>query len=343
MQNVFNSYKKTSVSDDNLGISVAIGLYEEDEGIEFSLSRTEVRQVGGSKKGENSKEIRLPNLSLSEVLEIVGLLEDWIDSESYPIMDRELRGIEGTYTYEIQGIRGETTEKTEGIDTLAVSVGEQSVRFRHWNESDSEWRGISIPSAERFDKGTPQGIQNVEALYQTFYDFFTKEYSEPVARFQNEEPVDAEKSAIYQIEEIFSRFGEMVVPLKDRRGERPPLTMDDEYDVQYFLHSLLLLHFEDVRREPHTEEHSAVSPRIDFLIKKETIGIEVKRASESRTRKDFRGELSEDKEQYRLDTDIDTLLVFVYDPEKQIENKTHFEESFEQDTPQMTTRVTVTR
>lgn len=78
-------------------------------------------------------------------------------------------------------------------------------------------------------------------------------------------------------------------------------------------------------------------------MQEETIGIEVKRASSTRREKALRSELSEDKEQYRLDNHVETLLVFVYDPEKAIENAAEFEDSFEQDTPQMTTRVTVTR
>lgn len=114
-------------------------------------------------------------------------------------------------------------------------------------------------------------------------------------------------------------------------------------DVQYLLSSLLRLYFDDVRREPHTERHSSVSPRIDFLIQEETIGVEVKRASPNLQEKTLRTELFEDKGQYRLDTSVDTLLIFVYDPEKQIENKAEFEDSFDQETPEMETRVAVTR
>ncbi|MBX0325250.1 hypothetical protein EGH21_19675 [Halomicroarcula sp. F13] len=259
------------------------------------------------------------------------------------MLHKSVDQIEGVHSWEgTEKVRGKLTSAETEFTELLVSISEHSVEFAYWHKSHKEWRNISVPCSEVVENDLPQGIENVEKLYSTFYDFFTVEYDGEIDHF-NENVNSSEATAVHKIEKIFNRFGEIALPLRERRSDKEPLEMNDEADVQYLLHGLLKLDFDDVRREPHTERHSSVSPRIDFLIQDETIGIEVKRASPTRQEKALRKELSEDKEQYRLDTNIDTLLMFIYDPEKQIENKAEFESSFEQETPQMETRVTVTR
>lgn len=344
MQNSFSCYQKKSVTESDKSISVVVGINERDDGIEFSISRKAGVNVRGSIKTNIEKKLTLTNLSVEQVIKIVELIDNWLSSKSYPLMDMTISEVEGTLEEEedVHSRNGSVT-RTDEFSSVAIEISEYDLKFRYWDEEDQEWKDISLPSAEAIDEGDPKDIKNITKLRKTFYDFFTTEYSSTIDYFENDRSADKDQSAVYRIEKIFNRFGEMVIPLQERQGDKEPLTMDKEVDVQYYLHSLLKLHFDDVRREPHTERHSSVSPRIDFLINNETIGIEVKRASSTRKERDLRTELSEDKEQYRLDTNIDTLLVFVYDPDKQIENKAEFESSFEQDSPQMTTRVTVTR
>jgi len=118
--------------------------------------------------------------------------------------------------------------------------------------------------------------------------------------------------------------------------------MHDEYDVQYLLHGQLKIYFDDVRAETSTERHSSVSPRIDFLLEQHSIGIEVKRASDSMTPKRIRSELAEDKEQYRKDSNIETLLCLIYDPSHEIRNSVEFEADLADSPSNLTTLVTVT-
>lgn len=344
MINKFACYQQRSGSDSNEHTSVIVELIESENGIELIVLRQVTTDSASSSTTKSKEELKLFDLSREQTLEIVKLLENWLKSESYPIMDATIEDVDGEHIDEQLEIWGRETENiTNEFEGITVSVDEREVKFSYWLEAKEELRNISLPTPEAVNRGVPQDIKNVEKLYHTFYDFFTVEYSGTTGYFKKNGPVEAEQSAVYRIEQIFNRFGEIALPLQERRSGREPLTMDDEADVQYLLYSLLKLHFDDVRRETHTEQHSSVSPRIDFLVKNATIGIEVKRASETRQAKKLRTELAEDKEQYRLDNNVDTLLVFVYDPEKQIENKAEFEASFEQDTPQMTTKVTVTR
>lgn len=344
MYNGFSCYQKKEAGNNDKKVSIVLRIDNSEDGIDIDISRKDAVKSGSSFKTQYDSELALSNLSVDQVLEIVTLLENWLKSESYPGMDIDLSDIEGHHSYEEVSSyrRSPKSDETEFTD-LKVSVNERVIEFAYWDESAKEWRDVSIPSSEAIDRDSSKDIQNITNLYETLYDFFTIEYPDEIEYFAEENPVSSEKTAVHKIEQIFNRFSEIAIPLQERRGDREPLTIDDEVDVQYLLHSLLKLHFDDVRREPHTERHSSVSPRIDFLVQNETIGIEVKRASSTRQEKSLRTELSEDKEQYRPDTNIDTLLIFVYDPEKSIENKAEFEDSFEQNTSQMTTRVKVTR
>ena len=61
-----------------------------------------------------------------------------------------------------------------------------------------------------------------------------------------------EQSPLLLIEQICSRFHLVVRQLRSRHGGRSTLDAQDEYDVQDLMHSLLHLHFDDVRPEEYT-------------------------------------------------------------------------------------------
>jgi REase_DpnII-MboI len=50
-----------------------------------------------------------------------------------------------------------------------------------------------------------------------------------------------------------------------------------EYDVQDLLHALLHLYCDDIRTEEWTPSYAGASSRMDFLLKKEKIVVEVKK------------------------------------------------------------------
>jgi len=73
--------------------------------------------------------------------------------------------------------------------------------------------------------------------------------------------------------------------LNKRHEGRSTLQITDEYDVQDLSHGLLRLYFEDIRREQWTPELAGSSARIDFLLQKELIAIEVKMARKGLSKK----------------------------------------------------------
>lgn len=105
--------------------------------------------------------------------------------------------------------------------------------------------------------------------------------------------------AVAELENVFNKFHKIARQLRTRHDNRPTLEVNDEYDVQDLLHSLLLLHFDDVRPEERTPSYAGGAARADFLLKDHQIVIEVKKTRPSMTAKDLGEELIIDREKYK--------------------------------------------
>lgn len=127
------------------------------------------------------------------------------------------------------------------------------------------------------------------------------------------------------IERIFSTFDNVVNQLRIRHDDRPTLDVQDEYDAQDLLHSLLRLYFDDIRTEEWNPSYGGSSTRSDFLLKNEKTIIEVKHTRRGLTNKKLKEELIVDKEQYKQNKECEKLYCFVYDPDKRITNPRGFE------------------
>ena len=129
-----------------------------------------------------------------------------------------------------------------------------------------------------------------------------------------------ETDALQIVRQICSRFHLVVRQLRDRHGGRATLDVADEYDVQDLFHSLLRLYFDDVRAEESTPSYAGKSSRIDFLIKDESIGIELKMTRSGLTAKELGSQLIDDIARYRKHPNCSTLVCFAYDPDGRISN-----------------------
>jgi len=122
------------------------------------------------------------------------------------------------------------------------------------------------------------------------------------------------------VERVCSRFHLVAKQLLSRHEDRPTLTINDEYDVQDLLHALLRLYFDDVRPEEWTPSYAGRSSRVDFLLKNESIVIEVKKTRRGLTEKEIGDQLIVDIGRYQKHPSCRTLVCFVYDPEGRIQN-----------------------
>ena len=125
---------------------------------------------------------------------------------------------------------------------------------------------------------------------------------------------------ILALENLFNRFHQIARQLRSRHDERPTLDVNDEYDVQDLLHSLLRLYFEDIRPEEWTPTCAGGSSRMDFLLKDEQLVVEVKKTRDNMRDKLIGEQLIVDIAKYREHPDCRTLVCFIYDAEGLIAN-----------------------
>lgn len=137
-------------------------------------------------------------------------------------------------------------------------------------------------------------------------------------------PVSGEtKSAVdplAQLERALERFPLVARRLTERHAGRQPFVIDDEYDVQDLLYALLSIDFDDVRREDPAPNFAGASTRLDLVLKKEQIVVEVKKTRNALTDKKLGEELTVDIARYRAHPDCKTLFCFVYDPDGIVKN-----------------------
>lgn len=139
----------------------------------------------------------------------------------------------------------------------------------------------------------------------------------------NEEIADDDaksNDSLYFIEKICRKFPDFVQQLQYRYDKRPIIDVADEYDVQYLLHPILKLFFEDIRAEEWTPSYAGSSCKMDFLLKQEKIVIETKMTRDTLKDKEVGRELLIDIAHYKEHNDVETMICFIYDPDRLIKN-----------------------
>jgi hypothetical protein len=126
--------------------------------------------------------------------------------------------------------------------------------------------------------------------------------------------------AVGLVRRICERFHVLVRQIRDRHSDRTTLSVEDEYDVQDLLHAVLVLHFEDVRKEEWTPSYAGSSSRMDFLLKQEQIVIETKKTRNGLAAKEVGEQLIIDIQKYQAHPDCRILICLVYDPEGRVAN-----------------------
>jgi hypothetical protein len=126
--------------------------------------------------------------------------------------------------------------------------------------------------------------------------------------------------ALEQVIQLCTRLHVVASQFRRRHDSRSTLDVNDEYDVQDLLHGLLRIFFDDVRPEEYTPSHASKATRMDFLLKREEIVIEVKMTRKGLSDKEVADQLILDIQRYRSHQNCKTLVCFIYDPEARIAN-----------------------
>jgi len=122
------------------------------------------------------------------------------------------------------------------------------------------------------------------------------------------------------LEEVLGRFHKVVIQIGRRHNRRQTLKVKDEYDVQDLLHALLKALFDDVRAEEVVPSYAGAAARLDFLLKEEQIGVEVKMTSAKLLDKAVGEQLLIDIGRYQAHQNCKNLICLVYDPNCHIKN-----------------------
>lgn len=133
---------------------------------------------------------------------------------------------------------------------------------------------------------------------------------------------DRQLFALKWLQRKLSRLHLMARQLRNRRDSRPTIEIEDEYDVQYLVHAVLRLNFDDIREEDAVPSYAGKNSRVDFLLKDEKIVVEIKKTRKGLADKELGSELIEDIARYKNHPDCKVLVCFIYDVEHRIGNPT---------------------
>lgn len=174
-------------------------------------------------------------------------------------------------------------------------------------------------------------IEGCLFLFFIFVTFSRKDFQE--RKFENTvidhyyegliEPNQYYNNIKYDIENlknILKKFNSFYHLLNQRHNKRTGIVINDEYDVQDLLHSILTLFFTDVQRESSVPYNAGSNSRIDFLIRDENIGIEVKMTRKGLKDKELGEQIIIDMHRYSSHQNCKDVLFFIYDPQHYIMN-----------------------
>lgn len=135
---------------------------------------------------------------------------------------------------------------------------------------------------------------------------------------------DASKNNINHLNLLLNRFHKVGQAIRERHSGRETILIQDEYDVQDLLYGLLQVYFDDIRKEDSSPSHAGANSRLDFVLKKEKIIIEVKMTNENLTINKLGQDLLVDIGRYKEYPDCNDLVIFIYDKQDHIRNKAGF-------------------
>lgn len=208
------------------------------------------------------------------------------------------------------------------------------------SELNAKIRGFLVSTFENGDeKGyssepmifMASGLQRSESELQSNYISGLNMMREHLIRFRSEietclgNEIIEDKNILETFGLIFSNFHSVARQLRQRYNNRDTISVNDEYDVQDLLHSILKIFFSDIRPEEYAPSYAGTHRRMDFLLKSEKTVIEVKMTRKSLKNQKVSEQLNDDIMTYKLHNDCDMLVCFIYDPDGWINNPVGFE------------------
>ena len=172
-------------------------------------------------------------------------------------------------------------------------------------------------------------------LLEPFLLAFLSKLDDTIFKIINKKDENSEKKLLNNSDEllnrIFEKFHGSCQQLSKRHNNRNTLIIEDEYDVQDYLHSLLTIFFEDIRDEDPVPKTAGASSRGDFFLAKEGIMIETKISSDKNKDKEIGEQIILDIKKYPGNKNVKKIYFFVYNPLYKLKNPVGLEEDLSKD------------
>ncbi len=143
------------------------------------------------------------------------------------------------------------------------------------------------------------------------------------------------------LELLIERFHLVARQMRVRHASRPTLEINDEYDVQDLLHALLMVFFDNIRKEEWTPSYAGAASKMDYLLPELEMAVEVKKARQTLTTRELGQELIVDIAMYQNHPQCRKLLCFVYDPDGLILNPRGVESDLSRQHDKLAVRVMI--
>lgn len=128
----------------------------------------------------------------------------------------------------------------------------------------------------------------------------------------------------FLLTEILEMFPSSAGYLKNRPGNRPSYSLDEEQDVRDLLYVFIKSIFPDAKMEEYTGVHAGSSKRIDIVVPGISTVIEVKFVRTSQHSKKVGDELRVDFESYHIHPNCEKLIAYVWDPTSLLADRSNF-------------------
>lgn len=214
----------------------------------------------------------------------------------------------------------------KSVESVTITVAASGLHFNAATELGLLQCGFLDFYTEEIDH-EPQNTDNLDSLV----GFVDRACDDLASDGETQTEVRKRADVLGQIRHLCREFPRAARRFQsERHGDKSPIEIETEYDVQYLFDGLLRLRFRDVRAEEWCPSYAGKSPRVDFFLEESGIFLELKLAYDGHGTEEIREELAIDKDHYRSHDGCDRLVCYVYDPENRIENPHGFEKDVAQ-------------
>ena len=278
----------------------------------------------------------------NDLLQISGIDLDELRKQT-PIISKQFFALKDFLLSELSFIKDIEAFKNETELLKQVEEFQWGMRPGDYTRSRRpKYAFVTDPTIMNRGVQTPPHIAVGEDLIFTYsllasYDNFEKLAHRLIRQLEIKSTTssEAEAGSIFQqqaLQAIIEKFHSVATQLKNRYNGKATIVIEDEYDVQDLMNALLRINFEDVRKEEYTPSYAGGSTRVDFLLKREQILIEVKKTRPTLKDKDIGSQLIVDIAHYKSHPDCKHLICFVYDPDNLLANPRGLEDDLNRNT-----------